>query len=124
MMALIAINPKCRDDPFVRYKMPIPKVSYQSKNGGETLFLNASLVASSFDRPLNELKIFFAKKFDVRVVIKDNVIIFSGQITVSMVSEALDSYIASKVLCQVCENPETFINQKGKLECKACGHLG
>jgi translation initiation factor 5 len=123
-MAFLSINPKCRDDPFVRYKMPVPQLSYQSKNGGETLFVNASLVSSSLDRNVTDLKAFFAKKLGIRVVVKQNIIIFSGQITVGMVLEALDSYIASKVLCPSCENPETEINKKGKLECKACGHVG
>lgn len=119
--------PRSNTDSFYRYKMPIIKIKIEGKgNGIRTVIVNMGKVMKSLDRPLEYGTKFIGFELGTQTKVdnaRDNCIV-NGQHNEETLSQCLDKFIDTYVLCTNCKNPETVLDiKKGIIvaKCKACG---
>lgn len=128
-MANININRNVAD-AFYRYKMPriIAKVEGKG-NGIKTVITNMTEVAKSLQRPPTYPTKYFGCELGAQTQFdpKNDRYIVNGAHDCSRLQDLLDGFIKRFVLCEECDNPETFFTVKAKQgiilsRCIACGH--
>lgn len=117
----INIGRKNIKDPFYRYKMPILSIKNIGKgNGIKTELINIEDISRALSRDQESIMKFLA--YELGTIAKRNII--NGKFDESILNDILDKYITKYVICNICENPETFFVIKKKIlktQCKACG---
>jgi translation initiation factor 2 beta subunit (eIF-2beta)/eIF-5 len=106
------------DDPFYRYRMPIPKYD----NTGLT---NLPQIAKDLNREPEMIIKFLKHKFSSSCVYKNNVLTLPKNTTPSDFNNAIYEFIEYVVLCPLCRLPETIIeqdNDKIYISCKCCSY--
>jgi len=112
--------PKSNVDPFHRYQRDVIQISPGKAN--TTIINNLETIALQIDRSINEMCNYMKKKTGTNVFIKNNETTLKGSFTREQLDQLIEEYIEANVLCDVCGNPETFIQDKRKI-CKACGSI-
>jgi len=112
--------PKSNVDPFYRYRRDFIQISPGKAN--TTVINNLETIARQIDRSINEIGNYMKKKTGTNVFIKNNETTLKGFFTHEQLDQLIEEYIETNVLCNVCGNPETFIQDKKKI-CKACGSI-
>lgn len=117
-------------DPFYRYKMPrlIAKVEGKG-NGIKTVIPNMSEIAKSLSRPPTYPTKFFGCELGAQTSDKNERFIVNGSHDAIKLQELLGNFIRKFVLCPNCQNPETNLAVKQKMQiinqrCVACGYQG
>jgi len=117
-------------DTFYRYKMPriIAKVEGKG-NGIKTVIENMPAVAKSLQRPPTYPTKYFGCELGAQTQfdLKNERFIVNGAHDASKLQDLLDGFIKRFVLCEECDNPETFLTVRAKKNeilsrCIACGH--
>lgn len=130
-MANVNIN-RSVTDTFYRYKMPriIAKVEGKG-NGIKTVIVNMPDVAKSLQRPPTYPTKYFGCELGAQTQFdpKNERYIVNGAHDASKLQDLLDGFIKRFVLCEECDNPETFLTIRAKAgqilsRCIACGHQG
>jgi translation initiation factor 2 beta subunit (eIF-2beta)/eIF-5 len=99
--------------------MPRLIVQVYSRKGGETVVVNGLSIARALCRNDKDIMQWLTRKTGARCSVKfDGGWIISGTWTQEQLSEWVDLFITTHVLCTKCKNPET-IPTKG---CLACGY--
>jgi translation initiation factor 5 len=119
--------PRSNTDDFYRYKMPVIKTKIEGKgNGIRTVIVNMGKVMKALDRPLEYGTKFIGFELGTQTKIdnaQDNCVV-SGKHEAEALSQCLDKFIDTYILCTNCKNPETVLEiKKGIIvaKCKACG---
>jgi len=130
-MANVNIN-RTVTDQFYRYKMPriIAKVEGKG-NGIKTVITNMTDVAKSLQRPPTYPTKYFGCELGAQTQFdpKNDRYIVNGAHDSTRLQDLLDGFIKRFVLCEECDNPETFLTVQVKKvmilsRCIACGHQG
>lgn len=115
-------------DPFFRYKMQPIAVKHEGRgNGVKTVISNMEEISKSLDRDGSDLLQYIASELSVSSVLKNGFYTLNGTFSVSTLQEILQRFVASHVLCGVCDNPETVFRISKKDDstlfkvCAACG---
>jgi translation initiation factor 5 len=106
------------NDPFYRYKMPVPKLEYQGK---KTVISNLDKISESLYRIPTEIMKFVSNSLGTNC--SGNSI--NGKHDLSKINSILADYINVFILCSECDYPEcnyAIKNEKELLKvCTACG---
>lgn len=121
----VAIDPRCQDDPFVRYKTP--QLNVQAVGKGKmirTMLLNVDKVAEALGVPPSYIPNYLGKsigaqaKYDKKKSERERGSI-SGEYPLEELEEALLRFIETFVLCGECRYPELIYSPaKKKLSCQ------
>lgn len=118
------------DDPFFRYKMPKITVKHEGKgNGVKTVLTNLKDIAKALDREPEDLLQYISAELSVASVHRNDDQIVNGTFPAGRVQDVVSKFVNSHVLCDICSNPETKFQYKGKAKkdpimykvCMACG---
>lgn len=109
----------CRDitDPFYRYKMPALSTKIL---GRETVVTNLEQVAKALDRSPDVIM----KYFSVMSGCGMNGNKLMGGYEAGYLQQILQHFIERYVICESCNNPETYLSARSdniRKVCKACG---
>lgn len=107
------------DDPFYRYTMDRMNLI---KNGSFYLIDNLPTICKELDRDDKLLVKYFNLKFNVSFVYKNGILRTQKDIKLNDYEEALHEFIEYFVLCPRCKLPETILESKYVLKCKACSY--
>jgi translation initiation factor 2 beta subunit (eIF-2beta)/eIF-5 len=120
----LTTNPQQLNDPFFRYKIDLPIISYVSKKGAVlTIFENVSQISKQLY--INETTII--KLIGKILSVKTYENQFTCKIEKVEIENVLIKIIQKYMLCKKCDLPELdFLVVKGKhssikTRCKACG---
>lgn len=107
------------NDPFYRYTMDRMNLI---KNGSFYLIDNLPAICKELDRDDKLLVKYFNLKFNVSFVYKNGILRTQRDIKLNDYEEALCEFIEYFVLCPRCKLPETILESKCVLKCKACSY--
>lgn len=119
-------------DAFYRYKMPaiIAKVEGRG-NGIRTVIANMVDIARALNRPPIHPTKYFGCELGAQIHVdaENERYIVNGSHDEGKLQDLLDGFIKKFVLCPSCENPETKLQVKSRIDtinqtCQACGHSG
>jgi len=128
-MSQISVNPKHRNDPYHRYKMPAVKSKITNRgNGTFTTIENMLNISESLYHPDDILFKFIS--YDLATCCDFKKKTLKGAYKNDVIQDSLDKYISYFVLCHKCSIPETTAEIEGKkkkaickMDCMACGTL-
>jgi len=117
-------------DLYYRYKMPRLMAKVEGKgNGIKTVMPNMVEVAKALARPPTYCTKYFGCELGAQTQFdfKNDRYIVNGAHDANKLQDLLDGFIRKFVLCEKCENPETYYRvmvKRGMItsSCKACGH--
>ena len=112
--------PQFNPDPFYRYQRDIIQTTPGKAN--TTIINNLQTIADQIYRSPTEISHYLKKKTGTNVFIKNGETTLKGTFTGEKLDKLIEEYIETHVLCGVCGNPETFVDDKKKI-CKACGSI-
>jgi translation initiation factor 2 beta subunit (eIF-2beta)/eIF-5 len=114
-------------DPFYRYKMSRPILCQEGKNQNtRTIIKNFKTICEELNREPVYIEKYIRYKLNLRTKCLEHELIVHGNHEVSGIQKIISEYINDYVLCNTCQNPETFIvNNKtiNALKCIACGSV-
>ncbi len=123
----MAINIRDNNDPFERYKMPIPELRVSSKgNYSNTTVTNLSKISKSLGTPIECLSKYLGSvlctqtKWDN----KEKTLTVKGTFNKNDMISAIRGYCKKYLLCKRCNAPELNFEIKKKsmqAVCRACG---
>jgi translation initiation factor 2 subunit 2 len=104
-----------------RLKLPTPRTLVSGK---KTIFLNFSEFPQILRRDENEFLNYFRSQLAINASIENGRAIFMGRPDKSSFSALISRYLKERVICPVCNSPDTHL-EKGKqttmIVCEACG---
>lgn len=116
-------------DPFYRYQMEEIKVKVEGRGGGiKTILVNLSPISHSLKRNPDHILKFLGQELGSQTKSDRQTAryIINGSHETGSVQNYIYNFIERYVMCDRCNNPETFYVQKtGRVlqrECYACGH--
>lgn len=118
------------DDAFYRYKMPALVIRTEGRgNGIKTNIVNLVDVAGALERDPDHIVHFLSYHLNTlaRFDTDHKKATVNGERSMTDLTEALEEFINTFVLCKVCGNPETVVQRRRldqssiSLLCKACG---
>ena len=104
-----------------RFKVPNVKLMLQ---GNRSIWQNFQDIINVLNRPGREVIKFVSGQIGTAGSIEGGNAIFNGKFTTEAITDVLNRYIDSYVICPVCTRPDTEIKKIEKqyvLECSACG---
>jgi len=104
-----------------RFEVPEPDVMFEGKN---TIVRNFLDIAESMNRDPAHLIAFLLRELGTPGGIEGRRAVFRSKIPVSSISERINEYIHTYLLCSECGSPDTRLVRDGRiliLECEACG---
>lgn len=114
------INLDNSNDPFYRYKMPNVIVK-NMKN--KTHILNMNEICSSIGRDDSQVIKYMKKRLATSILISEkHEIKINGNYTTQQIQSIIMEFVEKNVLCKICGNPETKIEDE-KIICEACGSI-
>ena len=110
------------NDGYYRYKMPSIEIAIEGKgNGIKTRIVNIEDISYALQRPSRIIMKFYSLYLGTCVQDKG---ILRGFHTKDELTNTLNAFINTYVLCKTCTNPETTLKLKNDIlraSCKACG---
>ena len=104
-----------------RFEVPVPEVMVEGKT---TIIRNFAEIAESINREPEHLLAFLLKELGTPGTIEGRRVVFKSKLPESLISERINEYIQTYVLCSECGRPDTRLVRDGRilmLECDACG---
>ena len=104
-----------------RFKVPNVKLMLQ---GNRSIWQNFQDIINVLNRPGREVIKFVSGQIGTAGSIEGGNAIFNGKFNTEAITDVLNRYIDSYVICPVCTRPDTEIKKIEKqyvLECSACG---
>ena len=104
-----------------RFKVPNVKLMLQ---GNRSIWQNFQDIINVLNRPGREVIKFVSGQIGTAGSIEGGNAIFNGKFNTEAITDVLNRYIDSYVICPVCTRPDTEIKKVEKqyvLECSACG---
>jgi len=126
----ISIDPKHRNDPFIRYKMPQLNIQIIGNNKMiRTVFLNVDKVAKSLNVPPAYIPNFLAKTIGSQAKYNPKEdphrrAFISGSHSIIELETALLGFIENFILCDQCRYPELIyspVKKNCRVRCQSCG---
>ncbi len=113
------------EDAFKRSgeRFRVPKVQLMVQ-GNRSIWQNFQDVINALNRPGKEVLKFVSGQLGTAGNVEGSNALFNGKFTEQALSEVIDKYIESYVICPVCTRPDTdIIKDSGAyyLRCSACG---
>jgi translation initiation factor 5 len=119
------------DDKHYRYKRSVVALKTESKNGGQTKFLNIGTIVEQLSvlqltKPEREKRMLevktklilaLKKKYGIVKEQDNGTVIVRGNVDLLSVEEIINSFIKKFILCPTCKLPEWT-----GTDCQACGH--
>ncbi len=91
--------------------------------GNKTVVLNLKEIADYLNRDFNHIIKFLSKELAAPSVVDGNRVIFMGKHPNKKLTEKIEKYIKTYVICKECGSPDTKLNKKEGiwyLKCMAC----
>ena len=107
----------------INNRFEIPKV-HGRLQGNQTILTNLYQITNYLRRDINHLFKFMLRELATTGEIKNNLVIFNGKFTPTMLNSKIEKYVKEFVLCNQCGKPDTeLIKEKGLTikRCEACG---
>ncbi len=104
-----------------RFEVPEPDVMIEGKS---TIVRNFIDIAESINREPEHLLAFLLKELGTPGNLEGRRVVFKSKVAESLISERINEYIQTYVLCSECGRPDTRLVREGRilmLECDACG---
>jgi len=104
-----------------RFEVPVPEVMVEGKT---TIVRNFIDIAESINREPEHLLAFLLRELGTPGSIEGRRVVFRSKVPESLISERINEYIQTYVLCSECGRPDTRLVREGRilmLECDACG---
>jgi len=104
-----------------RLKLPTPRTMVSGK---KTIFLNFGEFPAILRRDENEFLNYFRTQLAINASIENGRAIFMGRPDKQSFSALISRYLKERVICPVCNSPDTHLEKSGKLTtiiCEACG---
>jgi translation initiation factor 2 subunit 2 len=104
-----------------RFKVPDVQLIVQ---GNRSIWQNFQEIINILNRPGKEVLKFLSGQLGTAGSIEGSNALFNGKFTNEQVTDVLNRYIESYVICPVCTRPDTDIKKEGNvylLVCSACG---
>lgn len=93
-------------------------------SGKKTIFLNFGEFPAILRRDENEFLNYFRTQLAINASIENGRAIFMGRPDKQSFSALISRYLKERVICPVCNSPDTHLEKSGKLTtivCEACG---
>lgn len=117
--------PKGINDPFFRYKRSVISNVTRINKGGGTVLIDSKtfdILCHDIERDRKWVVTHLKKRIGCLVEDRKTSIAIKKDIDAQTIDDAIEDIIDSHILCEICNNPETF-EVKGGRRCKACGEL-
>jgi translation initiation factor 2 subunit 2 len=104
-----------------RLKLPQPKILVTGK---KTIFINFSDFPRLLRRDENEFLNYFRSQLAINASIENGRAIFMGRPDKSSFSALISRYLKERVICPVCNSPDTHLEKSKQttlIVCEACG---
>ena len=104
-----------------RLKLPIPRTMVSGK---KTYWINFIEFPNALRREPSEFLNYFRSQLAINASIENGRAIFMGRPDKHSFSALLERYLKERVICPVCNSPDTHLEKEGKLTsivCEACG---
>jgi translation initiation factor 2 subunit 2 len=104
-----------------RFNVPDAQLMIQ---GNRSIWQNFQEIINILNRPGKEVLKFLSGQLGTAGSIEGSNALFNGKFTKEQVTDVLNRYIDSYVICPVCTRPDTDIKKEGGayyLTCSACG---
>jgi translation initiation factor 2 subunit 2 len=104
-----------------RLKLPTPRTMVSGK---KTIFLNFGEFPAILRRDENEFLNYFRSQLAINASIENGRAIFMGRPDKQSFAALISRYLKERVICPVCNSPDTHLEKTGKLTtivCEACG---
>ncbi|MCX6651110.1 MAG: translation initiation factor IF-2 subunit beta [Methanomassiliicoccales archaeon] len=104
-----------------RFVVPDPDVFQEGKT---TVFRNFGDIVDTLRREPEHILQYMLRELGTPGTMEGRRVVFKTRLTPTQVSDKLQNYIDTFVLCSECGRPDTHINKEGRvmiLECEACG---
>jgi translation initiation factor 2 subunit 2 len=104
-----------------RFKVPDVKLMLQ---GNRSIWQNFQEIINILNRPGKEVLKFLSGQLGTAGSMEGSNALFNGRFNAEQVTDVLNRYIDSYVICPVCTRPDTDISKDGNayyLTCTACG---
>ncbi|MGQ4910969.1 MAG: translation initiation factor IF-2 subunit beta [Candidatus Thorarchaeota archaeon] len=104
-----------------RFKVPPVQLMLQ---GNRSIWQNFQDIINTLNRPGKEVLKYVSGQLGTAGTIEGSSAIFNGKFTRESLTEVLNRYIDSYVICPVCTRPDTEIMKESNayyLQCSACG---
>lgn len=104
-----------------RFTVPEPDVFQEGKT---TVVRNFGNIVDALRREPDHLLQYLLKELGTPGTLEGQRVIFKARLSGQQISEKIQNYTETFVLCSECGRPDTHINKEGRvliLECEACG---
>jgi translation initiation factor 2 subunit 2 len=104
-----------------RFKVPDVQIMVQ---GNRSIWQNFQEIINILNRPGKEVLKFLSGQLGTAGSMEGSNALFNGKFTAEQVTDVMNRYIDSYVICPVCTRPDTDIKKEGNayyLTCSACG---
>jgi translation initiation factor 2 subunit 2 len=104
-----------------RFKVPDVQLMVQ---GNRSIWQNFQEIINILNRPGKEVLKFLSGQLGTASSMEGGNALFNGKFNAEQVTDVLNRYIDSYVICPVCTRPDTDIEKSGnvyRLVCSACG---
>ena len=104
-----------------RFQVPDIQLMVQ---GNRSIWQNFQEIINVVNRPGKEVLKFVSGQLGTAGTIEGSNALFNGKFNIEQITEVLNRYIDSYVICPVCTRPDTDIQKEGQvylLVCSACG---
>ncbi len=104
-----------------RFEIPDPETMQE---GEKTIIKNFSKISGKLRRSEKHMMNFLRRELGVPGELDDSRAVFQGRLTDRKISEKIDQYVESFVLCPACSKADTKLVEEDKIKkmkCEACG---
>jgi translation initiation factor 2 subunit 2 len=104
-----------------RFKLPAPDLFFEGKT---TIFRNFRNIQEIIRREEKHFAAYLLKELGTAGYIDEGRLIFKSRITPEALSDRINNYLSTYVLCSECGRPDTHITKEERvsiLVCEACG---
>jgi translation initiation factor 2 subunit 2 len=104
-----------------RFEIPEPELLYEGKT---TVFRNFGDIADKLYREMDHLQAFLLKELGTAGARDARRIIFKSKLNTKQITDKLEEYAKTFVVCTECNRPDTKLIKDGRtlvLDCTACG---
>ncbi len=105
-----------------RYKLPQLEIEYK---GNKTIIKNIEKILNFIRRDKKNFKKTFSRILGVQINFEGNELIINANVSKQVIENKINEYVNKFVICEVCQKPETVLEEENNilyLRCLACGY--